>query len=323
MEAIIPPNEPVRLAALYAMRLLDQGSNENFDRVTRLAARLFGVPIALVSLVDADRQWFASRVGLDAEETPRCDAFCAHAILRPDVFVVDDAQADPRFSDNPLVLGPPNIRFYAGAPISAPDGQLLGTVCVIDSEPRSLDDLEMATLRDLADLVERELQVIGLAHTDQLTGLANRRAFVQAGSQLVHLAHRRREPIAALYADVDGLKVINDKSGHVEGDELICRAGAVLQDAIRASDLLARVGGDEFAVLMYGTDAATAETVRQHIDDALDRHSADNPNAPSLSLSMGVVEAVRGETIENLVGRADQTMYMAKREARALVSRPS
>ncbi len=188
MEATIPNDEPVRLAALYAMKLLDQGTNENFDRVTRLAAGLFGVPIALVSLVDADRQWFASRVGLDAAETPRCDAFCAHAILRPDVFVVEDARADPRFSDNPLVLGPPNIRFYAGAPISSSDGHLLGTVCVIDSEPRSLDDSQKEALRDLADLAERELQVIGMALTDQRTGLANRRAFVQAGSALVHLA---------------------------------------------------------------------------------------------------------------------------------------
>lgn len=321
MEATIPNDEPVRLAALYAMKLLDQGTNENFDRVTRLAAGLFGVPIALVSLVDADRQWFASRVGLDAAETPRCDAFCAHAILRPDVFVVEDARADPRFSDNPLVLGPPNIRFYAGAPISSPDGHLLGTVCVIDSEPRSLDDSQKQALRDLADLAERELQVIGMALTDQLTGLANRRAFVQAGSQLVHLAHRRQEPVAALYADVDGLKLINDRSGHVAGDELICRAGAVLQDAVRGSDLVARVGGDEFAVLMYGTDAAAADTVRQHIEDELAQHIAAVPEKPMLSLSVGVVEAVRGESIESLVGRADQTMYMAKREARALLSR--
>ncbi len=320
MEATIPNDEPVRLAALYAMKLLDQGTNENFDRVTRLAAGLFGVPIALVSLVDADRQWFASRVGLDAAETPRCDAFCAHAILRPDVFVVEDARADPRFSDNPLVLGPPNIRFYAGAPISSSDGHLLGTVCVIDSEPRSLDDSQKEALRDLADLAERELQVIGMALTDQLTGLANRRAFVQAGSQLVHLAHRRQEPVAALYADVDGLKLINDRSGHVAGDELICRAGGVLQDAVRGSDLVARVGGDEFAVLMYGTDAAAANNVQRHIEDELDRHNAAFPEKPTLSLSVGVVEAVRGETIENLVGRADQTMYMAKREARALLS---
>lgn len=307
------------MAALYTMNLLDQGTNENLDRVTRLAAGMFGVPIALVSLVDADRQWFASRVGLEATETPRCDAFCAHAILKPDVFVIEDARADARFSDNPLVVGAPNIRFYAGAPICAPDGQRIGTVCVIDSEPRTLNDSEIATLRDLADLVERELLVIGLALTDQQTGLANRRAFVQAGTQLVHLAHRRGEPIAALFADVDGLKEINDSAGHSDGDELICRAATVLRSAVRVSDVVARVGGDEFAVLMYGTCADGAATAQRNILDAVDRHNASLPDKPALSLSVGVADATPGESIESLVERADATMYVAKRDAQARI----
>jgi PAS domain S-box-containing protein len=155
-----PANEAPRLQALRVRAMLDTPAEERFDRLTRLAQHLFGVQIALVSLIDADRQWFKSRQGLDVCETARDISFCGHAILASDLFVVPDATLDARFADNPLVLGAPHIRFYAGAPLSSSDGYRLGTLCIIDSTPRTLSDKERLMLRDMADLVETEINLL-------------------------------------------------------------------------------------------------------------------------------------------------------------------
>ncbi len=157
VEAALPENEPERLAALERAGLLDQPRSADLDDVVEIAASMFSTPIALVSLVDAERQWFAASIGLDAPETPRCDAFCAHSILEPPIFVVDDATMDERFAGNPLVTGPPDIRFYAGAVVRSADGYALGTLCVIDRVPREFSDVERLNLRGLAADVERHI----------------------------------------------------------------------------------------------------------------------------------------------------------------------
>ena len=152
-----PPNEIDRLQALCALDVLDTPSEARFDRITRIAQSHFGVGIALVSLVDAERQWFKSRQGLDTCETARDISFCGHAILSAEIFYLSDASQDPRFADNPLVTGPPHIRFYAGAPLRVASGQRVGTLCIIDSRARSLSVVDRQVLRDLADCVEAEL----------------------------------------------------------------------------------------------------------------------------------------------------------------------
>jgi diguanylate cyclase (GGDEF)-like protein/PAS domain S-box-containing protein len=156
MTHIISASEEARLAALHALEVLDTPAEARFDRFTRLAAKCFEVPIALVSLVDENRQWFKSRCGLDVEQTARSIAFCSHAVELGDMLVVEDAVADPRFSDNPLVTGAPNIRFYAGQPVFS-QGEAVGTLCVIDRIPRTFTDEERRCLLDLAQLVEAEL----------------------------------------------------------------------------------------------------------------------------------------------------------------------
>jgi diguanylate cyclase (GGDEF)-like protein/PAS domain S-box-containing protein len=146
-----------RVRALCALCVLDTPQEDRFDRLTRLAATVLSVPIALVSLVDAERQWFKSRVGLDASETPRAISFCTHAVARRDMLVVEDALRDARFANNPLVTGAPEIRFYAGQPVFSHDGEAVGTLCIIDTEPRSFDEAARQSLRDFAGLVEDEL----------------------------------------------------------------------------------------------------------------------------------------------------------------------
>lgn len=167
-----PANEVERVEVLHRLKLLDSAPEERFDRLTRLAKRLFNVPIALVTLVDKDRQWFKSCVGLDATQTPRDISFCGHAILKDELMLVPDASKDERFHDNPLVTGAPNIRFYAGYPLTVPHGNKLGTLCLIDTRPRELDEEERALLRDLAQMAEQELTAVQIASMDELTLLS-------------------------------------------------------------------------------------------------------------------------------------------------------
>jgi PAS domain S-box-containing protein len=196
-EPDVPVNEQQRQAALDRLGILDTSSEERFDRITRLAQRFLGAPIVLVSLVDRDRQWFKSRQGLDASQTPRGISFCGHAILGEDLFLVPDALADPRFVDNPLVTGAPGIRFYAGVPLRAPEGERVGTLCAIDRVPRDLSGEQQEVLRDLAACVEGEL---GRTH---LLGVA---------AQLTQAEARIRAIVENV---VDGILTI-DEAGSVQ-----------------------------------------------------------------------------------------------------------
>lgn len=160
--APIAPNEPERIAALHGLGILDTPPDERFDRITRTAKRLLGVEIALVSLVDVNRQWFKSCIGLPDRETPRAISFCAHAILSDDILVIPDAREDARVATNSNVTGAPHIRFYAGKPLRGPSGHKLGTLCVIDTEPREFGEDDRAALIDLAAMAEAEFEAVRL-----------------------------------------------------------------------------------------------------------------------------------------------------------------
>lgn len=163
MEAPLLLNEAQRLATLHNLHILDTPPEERFDRIAKLAAQLFNVPIALVSLVDANRQWFKACWGLPIRETERSISFCAHTILQDEMLIVPDALLDPRFSNNPLVTREPHIRFYAGQPLTYRDGSKLGTLCIIDYQPRQFSSSDVAILKDLAAWVQSELNLIELA----------------------------------------------------------------------------------------------------------------------------------------------------------------
>lgn len=196
--AQIPLEEDARLARLAQYRILDTPPEESFDRITRIVAQVIGVPIALVSLIDRDRQWFKSRVGLDAQETPREIAFCAHAILGDDVFVVEDATLDPRFATNPLVLEAPAIRFYAGAPLRAPGGYKLGTICAIDTVPHKMTAEQMTLLRDLSAVVVDQME-LRLALRGSLGELAEEARLSALKDEFVSaVSHELRTPLTSI-----------------------------------------------------------------------------------------------------------------------------
>ena len=157
LAAPIPPNDQERLAALHELLILDTLPEARYDKIVQFARDEFDVPIALLSLVDANRQWFKSKVGLDVCETDRSISFCGHTILQDDLFIIPDTLADQRFADNPLVTDFPHIRFYAGAPLITPSGYGLGTLCLIDRKPREVDLTDMAILSTLRDLLLQEL----------------------------------------------------------------------------------------------------------------------------------------------------------------------
>lgn len=155
----LPKHEKQRLKVLWQYDVLDTVPEEVFDDLTELAARICGAPLALISLVDENRQWFKSRVGVTHTETARDISFCAHAILQNDLFIVPDAMLDKRFANNPLVTSDPKIRFYAGAPLVTPDGHALGTLCVLDQVPRELNPDQRQALRVLARHVVGQLEL--------------------------------------------------------------------------------------------------------------------------------------------------------------------
>ncbi|WP_026425512.1 GAF domain-containing sensor histidine kinase [Actinokineospora inagensis] len=223
-------SEIQRLAAVKALRLLDTPREERFDRITRLTQKLLGVPIALVSLVDVDRQWFKSCVGLDADQTDRGVSFCSHAIAQPTLMEVPDATEDPRFAQNPHVLGDPHIRFYAGQPIAAPSGHLVGTLCVVDRVPRRLDEAERGLLRDLAAWVELECAVVQATQWEQDTD-RDRADFMSV------VSHELRTPLTSIQSSLEMA---------LSGDfgELSPRLHKLVDIAARNSDRLVRMSAD-------------------------------------------------------------------------------
>ncbi len=248
----IPADDPVRVGSLRRLGLLDTAPEERFDRITRVARRLFGVDTALVSLVDVDRQWPKSPQGLESVGTSRDISFCGHAILARDVLEVPDAAVDPRFSDNPLVVGEPRVRFYAGCPIASPEGAVIGTLCLLDTRPRVLDEGDRAALRDLAAMVEHEIAATRLTVDDDLTGLVNRRGFTMIGGQVLAFCQRQEVDALVVVATVDGLAMVDERGGRPAADQLLRLAASAMADTFRSSDVVGRVGDDAFAALLTG-----------------------------------------------------------------------
>jgi diguanylate cyclase (GGDEF)-like protein len=327
--APLPSNEAERLAALRSYDVLDTICEASFDNITQMAAQLTGCPISLVSLVDSERQWFKSKVGLDATETPREQSFCAHAITNSsEALVVGDALLDARFSDNPLVSGAPSIRFYAGVPLVNSEGLALGTLCVIDREPRKLSQSQSETLQRLAGAVMTTLElrramirVRSVAVIDSLTGIANRVALLAAIETAIARCDRHGTSFLLLYLDLDGFKCVNDTLGHAAGDRVLQVVASILTACLRNGDIVGRLGGDEFALVLAGGESdveGATERVRAEIEKGAAAHGW------AVGASIGAVAFTQAPgSADVALAIADRLMYADKLARKTAPSCPA
>ncbi|MBT8148447.1 MAG: GAF domain-containing protein [Gammaproteobacteria bacterium] len=269
-----PLNEQRRLTTLRDLHILDTPRDARFDRFTRVSSRIFDTPIAVISLVDEERQWFKSCQGLDATETPRDISFCGHAILGDEVFEIEDAQQDPRFADNPLVVQAPNVRFYAGAPLKAPNGQKLGTLCIIDKVPRKMSEEDKSMLNHLANMVVTEL----VAFFDSDTGLANRKALLAEGGKCFTLPVEERQLELVLFSiqGVDtSLRTLRCTSAIGE------KFSTILHEHFPAALTIAHLEEQNYCVLQQRRDYFNAASAAEHscaqANDCLFGRAQDKP----------------------------------------------
>jgi GGDEF domain-containing protein len=289
-----PHSENERLSDLYAHGILDGPSNAQLDRIVALAAEILGTPIALISLVDRDRQWFLSRHGLEARETPRDVAFCHHAIRSDQVFVVADALQDSRFHDNPLVQGDPKIRFYAGAPLIARSGLRLGTLCVIDRQPHLLTPYQEELLAQFSAMAMHEINHLRQARLCPLTAVFTRQALLAEGERVLKKARSQGHTPVLVTVALAGLRQLNaEADGATRVDERLERISAVCRSHAGTTGLVGRSGGGEFSLIW--PDASAVE--HQLSDLKRDLQAV----APPLQLRVVVTTAPAGATDPKLL----------------------
>ena len=330
------PDEPQRMQSLRNLNILDTPAEERFDRLTRLAKKSLGTEIALISLIDADRQWFKSATGLTASETGRAISFCGHAIHQGEIFHVPDATKDERFFDNPLVTGAPHIRLYAAKPVRAPDGKRIGTLCVIDPEPRELDDEDRMALEDLAHIVEDELRTAALGQSEQslrarlteaerraaidgLTRIWNREIGMRILKDEISRSSREGHALSVLMVDLDHFKQVNDTHGHLAGDTVLQEVADRMRGALRSYDTLCRYGGEEFMVVLPSCDGELAQSIASRLLSHIRRRPVSiGSNEIQVRASAGVCTATPRGALDpaTLIEGADRALYVAKADGR-------
>ena len=222
---------------------------------------------------------------------------------------------DERFYDNPLVTDSPKIRFYAGCPLTVLNGSKLGTLCLIDQEPRAFDDDDRTLLRDLARMVEMEIAAVQLASMDELTLLSNRRGFEALSQHALHVCNRLQKPVSMLFFDLNDFKQINDQYGHAEGDRALTTFSNILMEVFRDSDVVGRLGGDEFVVLLTNTSQDETSEVLKRLQAMITDHNVVAKRGYDIAYSVGTTQYDTNihSSIADLINAADQSMYIQKK----------
>jgi diguanylate cyclase (GGDEF)-like protein len=316
----IPADEPLRLRDLERHVAIGLANDSHFERLVALAASLFATPMAAISLVEADRQWFLCSLGLGGiTETPRCSAFCAHAIAADGVMVVPDACSDERFRTNPLVVGQPGIRFYAGAPLRSADGHNLGSLCVIDRQPRpDLDPQQRQQLQWIAELVMRELELRRQTQHCPVTGLPIRQAFLAIGERECQRARADRLPLALLCFDIDNFRLVNNRWGHRAGDGVLLSFANLVRGFVREQDYAGRLGDGEFGLLLIATPSEQALAIAEDLRTATAHMPGVHVHSDvKLHISGGLTAlAPDDHGFDDLLRRADRALQLAKGNGR-------
>ena len=307
-------DEAGRIRALQRYHVLDTDPERHFDLVTAMVKDLLDVPMAAISLVSNTRQWFKSSLGLEVPETSRQVAFCDFTIRGRDLLVVEDALADERFAANPLVTGDTAIRSYAGAPLMTPDGYNIGALCAIDRKARAFSEQQLERLRRLSDLVVEQLELRTLAHSDSLTGVLTRRAFNDAACTAIRQHRRNGTPAAVVSLDIDHFKQINDRCGHAGGDRVLREVARVCNEALRPGDVVGRLGGEEFALLLLNSNGQGAEHCANRVRRLI--AALEVADCGRITASFGVAALRESLNIEDWMTEADVALYAAKEGGR-------
>ena len=330
-----PAREHQRLQALKELDILYLPLEDRFDRITRTLCRLFDVPVAYLSLIDDETQWFKSIHGLDLISTPRSDALCQHTLLEDEYLICEDMTQDPRFADNPYVTGAPYARFYAGYLLKSRE-QNVGTLCIVDTKSRTFSEDDLSALADIASWAQTELNLTQIsdaqvqliseldeayqqARIDSLTRLWNQGTI----KQILHRAFQRHllnlTPLSVLMIDADHFKKVNDTYGHTVGDKVLQNIASALRQALRPQDAIGRYGGEEFLIILDDCEPRQAAELAKRILNRV-RNLSFTDVAPDLkvTLSIGIAgSSARGlESETDLMDLADQALYRAKNNGR-------
>lgn len=321
--APIPELDDERLSVLARYKILDTEAEEVFDRITLLAKSIFDTKIALVSLVDRNRQWFKSCAGLDATETPRDQAFCGYAILQPDVFVVEDATKDSRFADNPLVLSDPKIRFYAGAPLVTHDGHALGTLCILDTKPRHMQNADIQVLKELSNITmnEIELKILkfddkkrhAFENRDTVTDAFNQKTFKSLFDTECARSHRYKTPLSLAVFSMDHLDSIESALGSEACDLVVKSFQNSSMPVLRPKDIFARVSQDQFALLLPKTKVSSAEFIVHRILRRIKLHEPEFEGTRiSYTVTAGLAQLSPSQKAWDFYKEAEKNQLTAK-----------
>lgn len=317
--AISPEYDLVRLKTLRDYCVLDTEPESRFDELTLLASRICNTPIALISLVDEDRLYFKSTIGLKVREVSSRHSFCMEVVKQHDSIIVKDAKEDERFRENPLVHDNPYFRFYAAAPLIAPNNHVIGTLCVIDYIPRDINLEQQEALNILARQVITQLELDVQAIRDPLTGLFNRRYADEMVRSELRRMERKKSSLGIMLIDIDHFKKINDTYGHDAGDSVLKTFGKHLMENIRFEDIACRIGGEEFMVVIPETTLEVAKQRSEEIRQEFHKMNFlyDGKILDNLSISIGVAAfPFHGKTREDIFRSADRALYQAKADGR-------
>lgn len=337
MERPFANTETLRLTELHALGMFYTPLEGRFDRLTRLAQRAFAVPAAAIALLHDGRLWFKSVQALNIQELALEHSFCSRVIATGAPVVIEDTRLDAEFSHHPLVERSPKFRFYAGSPLLDRNGMPLGTFAVYDVKPRQFSPGDVQAMRDLTDLVQRELSAAEIceaqnqlvakldlarrsAMIDGLTRVWNRGAAQDLLSVAMEQAEREDTVLGVCMVDVDRFKVINDTSGHLVGDQVLRKVAATLASNVREGDSVCRYGGDEFLLILRKTSREELDRIARRIEQRVSELPVRTRSGPvTVSVSTGVAIRSTGRRIsgESLVEHADQALYGAKQSRRA------
>jgi diguanylate cyclase (GGDEF)-like protein len=313
--ALLLDDDDGRVAALRRLDVLDTAVEEPFEKIVTLVRTVLAVPVATVTLVDRDRQWFKARRGMEQSETPRAVSFCTHTIQQRDPLIIENALADPRFADSPLVVGPPYVRSYAGIPLRTPEGYNVGALCAMDTRPRRFSPADIAILSNFANIVCDELELRLIAQVDHLTGALTRRGFVDQAQREMERTLRYGRASSLIMIDVDHFKRVNDTYGHSIGDQVLKQIASLAETTLRPCDLFGRLGGEEFALLMPETSGAAALVVAERLRNTIAEHpmTLHGGGTIHVTASFGVAElSTSFSTLTAWLDRADTMLYAAK-----------